>query len=102
MGLVDIPDAIALWDLDGVIPVGIQLQNICNSIDLFTSQGNISKGQNDKNGLTLYKGEAIKIGRIVNDEWFQGFKDENTCGYFPRLFVRIQRYVGASETKIVH
>lgn len=57
-----------------------------------------AQGDNAR-GLKLFKGEAITVGRIVNDEWYQGYKDENTCGYFPRAFVHIKKYApGGSVT----
>jgi Variant SH3 domain len=50
---------------------------------IFT-QGNGAKG------LKFSKGEIVMVGRIVNGEWYQGFKDENTCGYFPHVLVQVQ------------
>jgi hypothetical protein len=49
-------------------------------------------------GLKLSNGEIITVGRIVNDDWYQGFKDVNTCGYFPRVFVRVQRCCEIADT----
>ena len=45
-------------------------------------------------GLRLSKGDAVTVGRIVNDEWYQGFNNEDICGYFPRTFVSVRMYVG--------
>ena len=45
-------------------------------------------------GLRLSKGDVVTVGRIVDDEWYQGYNNEDICGYFPRAFVSVRKYVG--------
>ncbi|KZP14529.1 hypothetical protein FIBSPDRAFT_1048746 [Athelia psychrophila] len=69
LGLVDLATAVALWDWDGHMA------------------GNRQEGQT---GLKLAQGETVTITKVVNEEWYQGCKDKNTVGYFPRSFVSVQ------------
>ena len=46
---------------------------------------------NNATGFLLSKGDIVTVGRIVNDEWYQGFQDEDICGYFPRAFVSVRK-----------
>jgi hypothetical protein len=50
----------------------------------------------------LAKGDVVTVGRIVNDEWYQGFNNKDVCGYFPRSFVSIRKYVGRFKAHIGH
>jgi hypothetical protein len=42
------------------------------------------------------------LGEIVNDEWFQGLNNKDICGYFPRAFVSIRKYVGRFKANFRH
>jgi len=76
LGLVNTAQAISLWDWDGIMP----------------GPGN------NATGLRLFKGDVVTVGRIVNDEWYQGFNNKDICGYFPRAFVSVRK-IESSEFK---
>ena len=81
-----------MCDWDGVMPGPVSLTlviNIYRQVDfpLHTQSNKYATG------LRMSKGDVVTVGRIVNDEWYQGFNNKDICGYFPRAFVSIQKYV---------
>ena len=51
----------------------------------------VTTQNNNATGLRLSKGDIVTVGRIVNDEWYQGFNSKDICGYFPRAFVSVRK-----------
>ena len=89
LGLVNTAQAISLWDWDGIMPGPVKVSLtlvVYRQVDLLLqTQGNHATG------LRLSKGEVVTVGRIVNDEWYQGFNNKEICGYFPRAFVSVRK-----------
>ena len=90
LGLVNIAHAISLCDWDGVMPGPVSLTlviNIYRQVDfpLHTQSNKYATG------LRMSKGEVVTVGRIVNDEWYQGFNNKDVYGYFPRAFVSVRK-----------
>jgi len=75
-----------------------KLGGIAQAISLCDWDGIMPGPGNNAIGLRLSMGDAVTVGRIVNDEWYQGFNDKNICGYFPRAFVSVRK-IERSEFK---
>lgn len=57
-------------------------------------------GQEGQQGLKMSQWETVTIAKVVNEEWYHGYKDKHTLGYFPRNFVSIQRSVIFPQAKL--
>ena len=102
LGLVGIAQAISLWDWDGVIPGMVSLTlYVCQYLSPSRLPVITTQGKKYAAGLRLSKGDVVTVGRIVNDEWFQGC-NKGFCGYFPRTFVSIRKYVGRFKAHFRH
>lgn len=58
--------------------------HFCRGLKGYRQEGQI--------GLRLAQGETVIVTRVVNDEWYYGYRDTSpsTVGYFPRSFVAVK------------
>jgi hypothetical protein len=71
LGLFPRAHAEVLKEWDGIIPI------------LPGQKGVIPKG------LKLHLGRYVTIGRVVNQDWYQGYDPHDHVGYFPRNHVKV-------------